>query len=229
MTAQISEIFKSIQGEGKYIGLPQLFIRFFQCHMHCSWCDTPDSIGDGKKDYQSYSLEQLKEEVRPLMPGCHSVSLTGGEPLLQVDFIRLFLPYIREAGLKVYLETSGVLYQALSQIVDQVDIVSMDLKLPSSTGCRASWQEHAAFFDIARRKDCFLKVVVSKTTSSSDVQKAIELVKNINPQIPFYIQPNHFELSEELLVKCLEFQQLCSQSLKDVRIVPQMHKFLKIR
>ena len=90
--AKISEVFHSIQGEGKYTGREQVFVRFFECNMRCVWCDTPNAIGDTTRHYQEYSLEELLSEVRGLYPGCHSVSLTGGEPLAQKDFIKELLP-----------------------------------------------------------------------------------------------------------------------------------------
>ena len=87
MNAKILEIFPSIQGEGKYVGVAQVFVRFFECSMHCSWCDTPNSIGDGKREFKEYFSSELFDTINPLLPGCHSVSLTGGEPLLQKDFL----------------------------------------------------------------------------------------------------------------------------------------------
>src|SRR3989338_6029109 len=130
MKARISEIFRSIQGEGKYTGVPQVFVRFFECHMHCAWCDTPDSIGDGRREFKEFSPKELLKEIRPLFENCHSASLTGGEPLLQADFIKEFIPLLKSAKLKIYLETSGVLFKELKRVVKDADIISMDFKLP---------------------------------------------------------------------------------------------------
>ena len=62
------------------------------------------------------------------------MSLTGGEPLLQVDFIKNLAPKIKERGLKVYLETNGTMPERLSEIIGHVDTVAMDVKLPSISG-----------------------------------------------------------------------------------------------
>ncbi len=229
MKAKISEIFQSIQGEGQYAGVRQVFVRFFGCHMHCVWCDTPDSIGDGKKEYREYSLEKLAQEVRGLAAGCHSVSLTGGEPLLQADFVREFIPYIRETRLGVYLETSGVLYQELAKVIDSVDIIAMDIKLPSSTQCRAFWKEHEEFLRIARWKNLFIKAVVSGETSLDDLRRAIHLVKTADPDLIFYLQPNHFQVQNGALTNCLKFQAEFQKDLKGLRILPQVHKFINLR
>ncbi|HHQ45091.1 MAG TPA: 7-carboxy-7-deazaguanine synthase QueE, partial [Candidatus Altiarchaeales archaeon] len=76
------EIFSSIQGEGKFMGIPQVFIRLAGCNLSCSWCDTPQSKGGGKE----MSVETVVSEVELL--GIKSVCITGGEPLLQVDDVR---------------------------------------------------------------------------------------------------------------------------------------------
>ena len=229
LRAKILEVFHSIQGEGKYAGVPQVFVRFFECHMHCSWCDTPDSIGDGKREYKEYSVSELFDLIKPLIPDCHSVSLTGGEPLLQADFIKELIPYLRKTGLSVYLETSGVLHKELKKIIDDVDIVSMDFKLPSSTKCRSFWKEHEEFLKIAHQRDCFIKAVITADTNFEDIRKSIELIKRIDPQLLFILQPNYFEMTNGVVAKCREFQNDCLKHIPNVRILPQLHKFMKLR
>ena len=229
LRAKILELFRSLQGEGPYAGLPQVFVRFFECHMHCVWCDTPDSIGDGKREYTEFTLPQLIKAVRPLAEGCHSVSFTGGEPLLQADFIKELIPHLKRMGLKVYLETSGVLYKELRKIVDDVDIVSMDFKLPSSTRCRPFWKEHEEFLKIARKCDCFVKSVITADTSREDVRRSIELIKKIDPEMILILQPNYFEMDNGVIAKCREFQIDCLKHIPNVRILPQLHKFMRLR
>ncbi|MDO8580709.1 MAG: 7-carboxy-7-deazaguanine synthase QueE, partial [Candidatus Omnitrophota bacterium] len=150
MKANILEIFSSIQGEGKYTGVSQVFVRFFECNMHCVWCDTPHSIGDTTRHYKEYDLESLVKEIDALWTSAHhSISLTGGEPLLQADVIAQLIPHLKRAGRKVYLETNGILPEALQQVISGIDVVAMDIKLPSSTGCQSYWPEHEAFLKIA--------------------------------------------------------------------------------
>ena|SRR3989338_3314116 len=229
MNAKILEIFPSIQGEGVYAGVKQVFVRFFECHMHCVWCDTPDSIGDAKREYKEYSQAELAKELRSLANGCHSASLTGGEPLLQVDFIKEFIPQIRQAGLKVYLETSGVLYRSLQKIITEVDIIAMDIKLPSSTQQRAFWKEHEEFLKTAVQKDVFIKAVISSKTDLADIKKAADLISSIKKDVPVILQPNTYDLNNGAMQKCARFYDYCLNYLSDVRIVPQIHKFLNIK
>ncbi len=229
MTAKIMEIFRSIQGEGPYAGAAQVFVRFFECNIHCSWCDTPASIGDTSRNYKEIGQAELLAQVKALYEGCHSVSITGGEPLVQAGFLKEFLPELRQAGMKVYLETNGILPKELAMVIDDVDIVSMDLKLPSSTGEKAFWREHEEFLRIAVKKETFLKVVVTKDTSDVDVYQAVELVKGIAPDAVFILQPNYFDMKEGSVERCVALQKYCSKFLTNVRVLPQTHKFMKLR
>ncbi len=229
LRAKVSEIFSSIQGEGKYAGEKQTFVRFYGCNIHCTWCDTPNSIGDIKGDFTEYDCEQLLERVLSLGKDIQAVSLTGGEPLVQKDFIKIFLPKLKKEGIKAYLETSGILHKELQEIIDDIDIVAMDIKLPSSTQCPPFWKEHEEFLKVSLARDCFIKIVISSATLKEDIVKAVDIVSKINRDIVFVLQPNFFDLQNGVTKKCLEFQEYSRQYLRQVRIIPQMHKFLKLR
>jgi organic radical activating enzyme len=229
MNARIIEIFKSVQGEGKYLGVTQVFVRFFECNMHCVWCDTPHSIGDTTRHYKEFSLEKLVGEIKKFGNDFHSVSLTGGEPLMQAEFINMLTPVLRSLRMPVYLETNGVLPQELASVIDGIDIIAMDIKLPSSTGCQAYWQEHEDFIKIAKKKDFFIKTVISNKTTLEDVKRASDMVSRIAPDTLFILQPNYFDMKDGVVAKCVEFQKDCQKYLSDVRIIPQVHKFMKLR
>ncbi len=229
MKAKLLEVFRSVQGEGKYVGITQVFVRLFECNMHCVWCDTPASIGDSKRDHTEINGEDLLKQVDSLWEGCHSVSITGGEPLLQKDFLKSFCAALKRSQKKVYIDTNGTLPQALQEIFRDVDIIAMDIKLPSSTKQRASWQEHKAFLDIARCKEVFIKTVISLDTQADEVLKAARLVAQVDPQICFILQPNSLDLKKGIISLCQTYQKSCAKILKDVRILPQVHKFIKLR
>jgi len=231
MKAKVLEIFSSIQGEGKYAGVKQVFVRFFECNMHCTWCDTPHSIGDTTRQFDEYSLDELMAKVRHLWKEDHSVSITGGEPLVQAEFLQSFLPRLQQQHMPVYLETNGVLPQELSKVIDSVDIIAMDMKLPSSTKCRAYWKEHEDFLRIAvaSRKDVFVKTVITSDTEKDDLHQAVNIIRKIDPNILLILQPNYFEMKNGVVRKCAMFQGMCSSDLPNVRILPQIHKFMKLR
>ncbi len=223
------EIFPSVQGEGVYAGVRQVFVRFFECNMHCTWCDTPNSIGDTLRTYKETDLSDVIAQIQTSADACHSASLTGGEPLLQADFIKELLPYLKTMGLKSYLETNGTLPQSLAKIIEGVDIVAMDIKLPSSTKEKAFWQEHEDFLRIAEEKDVFVKTVITNDTQAAEVGRAVGIVAKINPKIPFILQPNYFEMKQGVVAKCEGLGKECAKHLSDVRILPQIHKFMKLR
>lgn len=225
---RVIEIFRSVQGEGKYAGVPQVFIRFAGCNLACAWCDAPEARDCQSPLAREFTPEDLWHAIEDIWLGTHSVALTGGEPLVQVDFLKEFLPIVRAHKAKVFLETNGTLPQELKKIIDDIDIVSMDVKLPSSTGLAPLWDEHVKFLRVAWGKDLYIKIVISMATRMEDVVKAVEMISKGDPSMPLFLQPNHFEIDKGVMVKCMEFQDYCLNFLSDVRIVPQLHKFMKI-
>ena len=223
MKGKIAEVFQSIQGEGVYIGEKQIFIRFYGCNLnHCRFCDTRLNTF---KEYEPFDLLRC---LTSDFNGSHFVSLTGGEPLVQKDFLKEFLPLLKQGGFKIYLETNATLPEALSDVIDYIDIIAMDFKLPSSTGLRNFWQEHERFLSIASQKEFFVKAVICQNTDLLDLEKAMQLLSNFNQNCPFILQPNSFENSRMLTDKIKEFQRLSLESLSDVRVLPQAHRLMGI-
>jgi organic radical activating enzyme len=158
-----------------------------------------------------------------------TVSITGGEPLLQRDFLLDFLPKLKSEGFNSYLETNGVLYNELFDIIDKIDIIAMDIKLPSSTKQKAFWKEHEEFLKIAKDKDVFIKAIICLETILDDIKKAVELVSNIKPDTTFVLQPNSEQLGKDLADKLQEFKKYSKSYLSDVRVIPQLHKVVGIK
>lgn len=100
---QITEIYKSLQGESTYAGLPCVFVRLTGCNLRCSWCDTEYSFYGGKK----MSPEQVFEEIENLSSNGGVVEITGGEPMLQERELIPLMQRLVDSGYKVLLETSG--------------------------------------------------------------------------------------------------------------------------
>jgi len=220
MQARISSLFESIQGEGEYVGKRQIFIRFFGCNLNCVFCDTK------LKYYKIYTPLQVRKKINKFK--IKSVSLTGGEPLCQVEFLKDFLPFLKKDDFKLYLETNGTLYENLKKIIKFIDVISMDLKLESSTGMRKSfWYEHQNFFDIGRKKEIFFKTVITLSTSFNDIKKLAEFL--LDKKKILYLQPDTNVLSKNLIKKCLKIQKYLNEKNIEARILPQVHKFLKLR
>jgi 7-carboxy-7-deazaguanine synthase len=100
---QITEIYKSLQGESTYAGLPCVFVRLTGCNLRCSWCDSEYTFTGGRK----MAIEEVVGEVDRLSPGGGLVEITGGEPMLQEREVVLLMERLLREGYGVLLETSG--------------------------------------------------------------------------------------------------------------------------
>jgi len=121
---KVSEIFYSIEGEGIEIGRPEIFVRLSGCNLRCVWCDTKYARENGKK----MSVEEAIEEVKKYP--CKSVSITGGEPLLQRKELLELVRKLKELGYWIQINTNGTIFD--EEIFRLVDLISMDCKCPSS-------------------------------------------------------------------------------------------------
>src|SRR5207245_9489552 len=99
---QITEIYKSLQGESTYAGLPCIFVRLTGCNLRCSWCDSEYTFHGGQK----MTVEEVGSEVRRLSPG-GLVEITGGEPMLQEREVVPLMQRLLEGGWRILLETRG--------------------------------------------------------------------------------------------------------------------------
>ena len=215
----IKEIFSSIQGEGPYVGYKQLFVRFCMCNLNCKYCDT-DFNAFGAKEYSAHELADICNKYKD----CHSISLTGGEPLLETDFLKEFLPLV-EAD--IYLETNGTLYSELEEIIDYIKYISADIKLPSCTGLEPLWEEHDKFLELASRKEVFAKVVFDININEYEIMKVAKLASKYN--IELILQPmmkgNSISVNSDFIAKTLDS---FVKHHKATRLIPQVHKFIDV-
>ncbi len=233
MRTHINEIFSSIQGEGTLIGRRQVFVRFSGCNLNCNYCDTSKS-----RDPQFGNListDELFDKVNNFItPDFHSISFTGGEPLLHVDFIKNFL---EEHEFKSLLETNGSLPKELQKISELLDYVSLDIKLPEHEASN-NWDDlidlEVESIKVLSDKEIntYCKVVVMPRTKvdmigfiaskiADEVQNTSKLSMVIQPVSPLdlWVDGTHklFEISEEV------------GKYMDVLTIPQVHKLLNIR
>lgn len=242
--AWLAEIFCSIQGEGPLVGLRQVFVRLAGCHRRCRFCDTPAALlqhpaqcniqadaGADLKETNPVTVRRLsnilkayrKDKAHP-----HSLSFTGGEPLLQAGFLYSALPRLRREGWRIQLETSGDRWRELGRMLPHLDYIAMDIKLPSVTGQPGTWQAHQKFLALAvkSRAATFVKMVVSSTTNEAELRRAIRLVAALAPQTPVILQPAtpHAGVRAPSPGQLWRWQgSALAAGLHDVRILPQVH------
>jgi organic radical activating enzyme len=248
ISAMVDEVFASVQGEGPWVGQRHIFVRFMGCDLRCAYCDTPDAVksvpdaGAGNCRAQvssgSFERESVPNPLSPTglsalcsrlrIPGLSRpvISLTGGEPLLHRPFLQEWLPSERKMY-RIYLETGGIHSAEMGALAGLIDVVSMDIKLPSATGQRAHWDEHRKFLTATEGTERFVKTVVSGSTVPEEILFAARLVAEQDRKVPFIIQPASGPLSpraESLIL----FQDIALEILEDVRVIPQVHKMLQL-
>jgi len=252
-TANISNIFASIQGEGAYLGCPQIFLRFTGCNLRCRYCDTPESLSpqalakieqtpfsnESKLISNPLSIPTIIDSVTELKQKCgyfHSIALTGGEPLVHFPFLPDFLPELEKLSLPIFLETNGSLPENLEKIIQFIDIVSVDIKNPADlVKGGITLEKIESFLRLSLQKECYVKIVVTSSTvvrpSAHDeldlsfFSSIASMLEKVNVSLPIILQPefsyNTYYLNGSLLFKVYE---LFNKSLKNVRIIPQVHK-----
>lgn len=122
---QISEIYKSLQGESTHAGLPCVFVRLTGCNLRCNWCDSEFSFYGGRK----MSVDEVLGEIARLSPSGGLVEITGGEPMLQEREVIPLMEQLLDADYQVLLETSGE--RPLAHVPKKV-IKIVDVKCPHS-------------------------------------------------------------------------------------------------
>ena len=122
---QITEIYKSVQGESTYAGLPCVFVRLTGCNLRCSWCDSEYTFSGGHR----MDLESVLAEVEKLSPNGGLVEITGGEPMLQEREVVPLMQRLSDSGFTVLIETSG---ERPLQAVPKHVVKIVDVKCPGS-------------------------------------------------------------------------------------------------
>jgi organic radical activating enzyme len=238
------EVFSSMQGEGVLVGCRQVFVRFAECNLACDYCDTPYQSGPtcqiesepGSGQFNSHDNPVNLSEITRLISNWqhssnnvhHSLSLTGGEPLLHADILQAWLPEV-QAILPVFLETNGTLPAELEKILPLVDLISMDIKGSAVTGEPTPWADHADFLAIAGEQLCQVKLVIDSGTADSELLEAARLVTRYTPEVPFILQPRTVSGGPVLDgPSLLDLQEIASAEHQDVRVIPQIHPWLGV-
>ena len=239
--AKIKEIFSSIQGEGPFIGCKQVFVRFCACNLSCAYCDTdflPKNIND-KDTFFEFTSEELADYLKSNfdLKSTHSISLTGGEPLIWAEFLKKFMPKL---DVKYYLETNATIDDNAQTVLPYTDILAADIKLPSCSGIENSFELHDKFFNVVKltknksgkyfstlNNNFFAKVVFDDNISDGEIEKTISLAKKYDFEI--ILQPRMQDDKPAINSECMMsvFERFVQQ-YKPTRLIPQVHKFINV-
>lgn len=203
ITLNITEIFFSLQGEAKEVGLPTVFVRLTGCPLRCNYCDTAYAFQGNNPLTISHILNEVSKYNTPY------ICVTGGEPMAQSNCLKL-LDSLIEAGYKVSMETSGSI--DITPVNSKVSIV-MDIKTPSSTEEKQNRYENLS---VLQSKDQLKFVIASR----SDFDWSCDLLKKnqVNSEVlfsPVYESLEPFQLADWILEKKI-----------NVRLQVQLHKIL---
>ena len=203
MSLKINEIYHSIQGESSYSGLPCVFVRLTYCNLRCSYCDTEYAFYEGK----DMSIKQIIKKINSFK--CNLVEITGGEPLLQKNCIKL-INELEKNNKKVLIETGGSL--SIQNISKKTHII-LDLKCPSSNMENKNLWEN---LDYIKKTDEIKFVVGNKAD--------YEWTKNI---IKKYDLENKCHLLISPVYDKIDNEKIINWILKDnlkIRFQIQLHK-----
>ena|SRR5581483_2355108 len=218
---QITEIYKSIQGESTYAGLPCVFVRLTGCNLRCSWCDSEYTFFGGHR----MTIEEVVEEVEQLSPNGGLVEITGGEPMLQEREVVPLMQRLLGAGYTVLLETSG---ERLLERVPKGVIKIVDVKCPGSDEGDTF---HSENLEALERSD-EVKFVLSDRTDYEFAREFIvrnRLAQRVNTVLfsPAFSKEAHGSRGTSHCL--LDPRELAEWMLADhvpARLSLQMHKFI---
>ena len=203
VSLNINEIFYSLQGEAREVGLPTIFIRLTGCPLRCTYCDTEYAF----KGNNNLTIDEILDEIKKYKTPY--VCVTGGEPLAQIN-CHVLLDALIKANYQVSLETSGSI--DISEVNPATSIV-MDIKTPSSNESK-----HNKYDNIDKLKDKDqLKFVIG---SKADFDWSVELLNKYPTQAGVLFSPVFGEITPTQLADWILSKQL------NVRMQVQMHKLL---
>ncbi len=246
----LTEVFSAIQGEGYYVGYRQIFVRLTGCNIRCDYCDQPESLQlskgscriektcgsrDWRVEQSPYPIESLVRDVVTLDSALphHSISITGGEPLMQSQRLPVLLSRLKDHSLRIHLETNGMLGSSLAKSVSYLDAISMDIKLSSVDNQKIALDDHLNFIEIAlSRSDTvhlYAKIVVGSRTSLPELNQAIEALSRYDRVRDIFLQPVTIFGSVKETCSPEQLLHLHEEALrvnKNIRVVPQTHKLI---
>lgn len=237
-TGRLIEVYASVQGEGLWVGKPQVFVRLHGCRLTCNYCDTPKThlniresryeIEPFSERFVPHSLEWSISELKEVVCGYRipSLALTGGEPLEQVGFLEQWLEGF-DTGIEILLETNGIEVEAYTRIADYITLTSFDLKLPSNTGESPYWDGHRRFIEAVGARQAYAKVVFNQHMTNEEMAE-LSAILEANPKLMLFFQPETPLRLLDRFEALKKFQIMAMRYPQQLRLVPQVHKQLGV-
>lgn len=234
MKVRLFEIFTSVEGEGILYGTKTLFVRLAGCPFTCFYCDTKESlpIDSGTE----YNLEEACKLIDTnLINQTYKVNFTGGDPLLQYQAVAELAKHIQTKKIPTYLESSCFDSKKFDYVLPYIDIVKIEFKTKDSEFIDSKHYEQLITnameclkLSVASKKITYIKIVVSSKTELNDFTNLIQSIFNSiskNQIHGFVIQPT-YGIAEPSLDLLLKMYDIVYPFYNEVKVVPQLHKFM---
>jgi len=234
LKVRLFEIFTSIEGEGILYGTKTMFVRLAGCPFTCFYCDTLDALPmDSGNEYGIEEVCNLIE--KNLEENTYKVNFTGGEPLVQSEGVLEMAKFVKSKNIPTYLESSCYDSEKFSQVLPFIDFIKIEFKTPEAKFVDANHYSkliqnalECLKISIDSNKITYIKIVVSAKTELRDFKELLDKIFYIVSKkdlTGFIIQPT-YGIAEPSLEKLLKFYDLVFPFYNEIRIVPQLHKFI---
>ena len=234
LKVRLFEVFTSVEGEGILYGTKTLFVRLAGCPFTCFYCDTKESLPlDSGTEYSIEEAIQLIDSG--LQDRTYKVNFTGGDPLVQHQAVALLARHIQDKKIPTYLESSCFDIDRFNHVLPFIDIIKIEFKTRDSDFVESQHYDkligHAMkcmASSVSAKKTTYIKIVVSSKTRPDEFG---ELVSRIFDVISgddidgFVIQPT-YGAAEPSLELLLALYDIVFPYYREVKVVPQLHKFI---
>ena len=234
MKVRLFEIFTSVEGEGILYGTKTLFVRLAGCPFTCFYCDTKESLPlDSGKEYDIQEASRLIDSN--LKKQTYKVNFTGGDPLIQHEAVAELAKHVQSKKIPTYLESSCFDSDRFNHVLPFIDIVKIEFKTKDSEFVDSKHYErlienamNCLKSSVSTKKTTYIKVVVSSKTELSEFANLVSSIFNSvseNQIDGFIIQPT-YGIEEPSLDLLLNLYDVVYPYYTEVKVVPQLHKFI---
>ena len=234
MKVRLFEIFTSVEGEGILYGTKTLFVRLAGCPFTCFYCDTKESLPlDSGTEYTIEAANELIDSN--LQNQTYKVNFTGGDPLIQHQAVAELAKHIQNKKIPTYLESSCFDINRFNHVLPFIDIVKIEFKTkdsdfadPKNYDKLIGHTMKCLESSVKSKKITYIKIVVSSKTQLDEFKELVDQIFNIISKENidgFVIQPT-YGISEPSLDLLLNLYDIVFPHYIDVKVVPQLHKFI---
>ena len=234
MKVRLFEIFTSVEGEGILYGTKTLFVRLAGCPFTCFYCDTKESLP--LNSGTEYTIDEANKLIDSnLHDQTYKVNFTGGDPLIQHQAVAQLAKHIQNKKIPTYLESSCFDIDRFNHVLPFIDIVKIEFKTKDSDFVDSEHYEKLIGHtmkclesSVTSKKTTYVKIVVSSKTQLNEFKKLVDDIFNTISKEDihgFVIQPT-YGVSEPPLDLLLNLYDIVFPHYIDVKVVPQLHKFI---